>query len=396
MRSTAGIVAGLLFVGLVANCGGDDSGSTGNKGGSSSEGGEGGSSTAGKGTGGSIITAGKTGVTAGEGGGPAPTGCTEDADCGATAKCVDTVCKNNDGEACETADDCQNNCIDSVCTPKLDDGADCTDDAECAHTCIDSVCAPVSDVGGDCDVDLGAGGAGGAGAGGAGTGGVSAGGAGGDSGLAPVADCKAPLQCFSGKCLAPDGEACTDNVDCVNTCVENVCQPKSTIDGACDDKSDCAVAALVCDETSAKCKLDLLQQCTDNGQCKSDRCICSNANCTVRTCKAATSSCLCKWSPADSTSCSVGSANLNAQVEDPQGCTGADNSYCNQGQCVPNTAGDCAPNCMVDSKGTADVADDTCGPGVPSGCNAGYHATVTTACAYNKTVCGGACRCDLN
>jgi len=106
---------------------------------------------------------------------------------------------------------------------------------------------------------------------------------------------------------------------------------------------------------------------------------------------------LCKWSPSDSATCTVTSANLNAQVEDPQGCTGATNTYCNQGQCVPNVAGDCTMPCVVDDKGTADAADDTCGiSGAPTGCNPGYHPTVTTACAYSKAVCTGACRCDLN
>jgi len=91
------------------------------------------------------------------------TGCAKDADCDAHQKCVDTVCLKDDGEACSGASECQNSCIDDVCTSKLADGKDCTTDDDCAHTCIDNVCAPASDVGGDCDVDLGMGGAGGAG-----------------------------------------------------------------------------------------------------------------------------------------------------------------------------------------------------------------------------------------
>jgi hypothetical protein len=385
---------------LVANCGGDDSGSTGNKAGSanvSGEGGEGNTPTAGTTTGGSS-TAGKTSM-GGEGGVPAVTGCTKDADCGATAKCVETVCKSNDGETCTTSDDCQNACIDGVCTAKLDDGAACTADEECAHTCIDGACAPVSDVGGDCDVDLGAGGAGGAGSGGAGSGGAA--GAGGEAGVVVVQnpDCSAPLQCVSGKCLIPDGEACTDNIDCINTCVKNVCEPKSTIDGACDDKSDCAVAALVCDTTSATCKLDLLQQCTDNPQCQTNRCICSNANCTVRTCKSAASVCQCKWSPSDSATCSNASANLNATTQDPNGCSADTNNYCNQGQCVPNVAGDCTQLCTRDTKGTDSTADDTCSTdGGMTGCNAGYHANQTKGCTADKLAltCSATCTCVLN
>jgi hypothetical protein len=384
-------------MGLVANCGGDDSSSTnpptaGTHNSGAGEGGEGATSNKGGSSSAGSSTAGTTMAMAGEGGTAPMAECAKDADCGATAKCVDGACKKNDGESCTASAECQNACIDGTCTAKLDDGMPCTADAQCAHTCIDGACAPVSDVGGDCDADLGAGGAGGAGS-------VGTGGAGGDSGgVAQNPDCKSPLTCVSGKCLTPDGEACTDNVDCINTCVKNVCQPKSTIDGACDDKADCAVAALVCDETNAKCKLDLLQQCTDNGQCKSDNCVCSNANCTVRVCKNANANCLCKWSPTDSAVCTAQSANLNAAVEDPQGCTGATNQYCNQGQCVANVGGDCVNPC----KSTADdpntpANEATCtANGAPTGCNPGYHATVTAQCAFNKAVCGGTCKCDLN
>ena len=390
MRSTAGIVAGLILVGLFAtNCGGDDDDSGGPKAGAAGEGGDG--HNTGATSSGGTSSSGKTGTTAGEGGMPVvPVDCTKDADCGA-GKCVNSVCKLDDGEACSSDANCQNNCVDDVCTSKLPDDAACASDDECAHTCIDAVCAPVSDVGGDCDVDLGSGGAG------DGSGGASVGGAGGAGSVAASSDCKAPLQCFSGKCLAPDGEACADNVDCLNTCVKNICQPKATIDGDCDDKADCAVAALVCDETSATCKLDLLQQCTDDGQCKSNTCICSNANCTVRTCKNANANCLCKWSPSDSATCTVTSANLNAAVADPRGCTGDTNNYCNQGQCVPNVGGTCTMPCVVNAHGTPDdVSDDTCGSqGAPT-CNPGYHPTVTAQCAYNKASCEGACRCDLN
>ena len=398
MRSSAGIVAGLLFIGLAANCGGSDSngGATAGSANLAGQGGEGNTNSGGAGgksAAGTANNAGDTTTMAGQGGGvTTPTGCSIDADCGDTAKCVDTVCKNNDGEACTTSADCQNNCIDKVCTPKKDDGADCTSDDECAHSCITGVCAPVSDVGGDCDVNLGAGGAG---AGGAGAGGAGAGG----EGAAQNPDCKSPLQCISGKCLTPDGQACTDNVDCINTCVKNVCQPKSTIDGACDDKSDCAVAALICDETSATCKLDLLQQCTDNGQCKSQRCICSNSTCTVRTCKAPGTVCECKWSPTDSTTCTNASADLIATTQDPNGCGAETANYCNQGQCVPNTNGDCVRACAStpDDPNTPNVNEATCtANGGPTGCKAGRHANITAECAFNKAVCGATCTCVLD
>jgi hypothetical protein len=395
MRS-AGVVAALFVVALFTNCGGDDNNSTGGGGGTPSDGGEGGTTSAGKGgstTAGSS-TAGKTSAAGeGMGGMPAPTGCETSDDCAANQECVETVCKLVDGEACTAAADCVNNCVDDVCTSLLPDGEACTSDDECAHTCIGEVCALPSGVGGDCDIAMGEGGAGGGPA-------VSTGGAGGEGGAADMQarDCEAPLQCLEGKCLTPDGEACTDNVDCLNTCVDNVCEPKGLLDGDCDDNADCAVAALVCDETDAKCKLDLLQQCNEDAQCESNVCICSNANCTVRTCKNPNAQCLCKWSPSDSAVCSVASANLNAQVQDPRGCTAADNTYCNQGQCVPNTGGSCVQPCnnIPDDPNTA-ANERACTPnGAATGCNAGYHPNVTASCAVNKAECSQTCVCELD
>jgi hypothetical protein len=403
MRSSAGIVAGFLFVGLAANCGGNDTNNAATPGGSANssagQGGEGNTATIVGGTDGGIPVGGSTMSHAGEpavlpmagqGGMPAPTGCTKNADCGDAATCVDTVCKSNDGENCTANADCLNNCIDGVCTPRLDDGGTCTADGDCAHTCIDGACAPVSDLGGDCDVDLGAGGAGagGAGAGGAQSAGAGAGGA--NASLPQNPDCKAPLLCVSGKCLAPVGEACTGNVDCADTCINSVCQPRSTIDGTCDENSDCDSAALVCDVATSKCKLDVLQQCGDDNQCASQRCICSDANCAVRTCKKPPANCLCKWSPTDSPTCNVGSSNLNATKEDPQGCVATDGNFCNGGQCVVNNGGGCTNNCAIDTGSGA------CVPNGTTTCKAGYHATITAACAFSKGVCQGTCRCDLN
>lgn len=429
MRSSAGIVAGLFLVALVANCGSDDTGSSSPTGGSTGEGGDGGTTKGG--SAGSTSKGGSSGsanANGGAGGVIDPSGCTTADDCAANEQCIDDVCKKDDGQACTGADECVNTCIDGSCTALLDDGEDCTADEDCAHTCIDGVCAPKSAVGGDCDVELppeGEGGAGGQGTGGQGAGGLSSGGqgagglsaggvpsgSGGEAGapaLPPSKDCEAPLQCFAGKCLTPDGEACTDNVDCLNTCVENVCTTKGTIDGACDDASDCAVAALVCDEATATCKLDLLQQCSDNAQCKSERCICSDANCSVRVCKQPGSVCQCKWSPADSVTCNNTSANLNAQTQDPNGCDVTTANICSNGQCVTNAGGDCAQACQTvgnGQDGMAGTMDDICAPnGAATGCNAGYGAvdkSTPPGCHTAKNIqgtyfCTTTCACELN
>lgn len=396
MRSSAGIVAGLLLFGLVANCGGSDSNGGGTTAGTSAtsagQGGEpgaGGQPTAGKtsagsNTGGSIALGGEP-PTAGMGGTP-ETGCTTNADCGADAKCVGTVCKKNDGQACNTAANCQNACIDGMCTSKLADGKDCTSDDDCAHTCIDAVCAPASDLGGDCDVDLGAGGAGGAGGVSGGGAGNSSGGNAGESGaggagpLPQARDCQAPLQCFAGKCLTPDKQACKDNIDCISqACNKSVCEPKQGLNGPCDDKTDCLNASFVCDATTSTCKLDLKQKCGADSECQSTRCICSDSSCVTRSCKTLTSVCQCRWSPQDSDTCNNSSAALTFGVQDPNGCDVSSANVCDgAGQCVPNQAGDCSQQCQKITNGVdgkPNTGDEVCGEfGAATGCNTGYHS----------------------
>jgi hypothetical protein len=391
MRS-AGIVAGLFLIGLVANCGGDDSGGTGNPAaGTTSSAGEGGENTGATSNGGSSTAGTKS--SAGEGGMAPMLECTKDADCGAAAKCVDNACKKNDGEACAAAAECQNACIDGKCTAKLPDDSPCTADDQCAHTCIDGTCVPVSELGGDCDVVLpqGAGGAGGDGAGGNSSGGN---GAGGDSSVSVPQnpDCIAPLQCFSGKCLTPDGEACKDNVDCINTCVKNKCVPKSGLDGACDATDDCLTGddkhQLTCDLNKAVCKLKTLSECTANGQCSTNKCYCSDKNCSVRNCKSEDSSCTCRYSPPDAPSCSADSPEITRGVQDPNGCNASNNHVCGgQGDCILNEGGKCDQGCsQVDVNSTPnDESDDKCFPsGSAKGCNGGYTPTVTTECHLEK------------
>jgi hypothetical protein len=215
-------------------------------------------------------------------------------------------------------------------------------------------------------------------------------------------DCEAPLACSGGTCLTPDGEDCVDNVDCIHTCVENVCAPDGVIYGACDDDDDCAHEALVCDE--GECKLDLLVVCTDNAECESNRCICSDSTCSVRTCKDPDAVCQCKWSPSDSATCDNGSANLAPTTQDPNGCNASTGDYCNVGTCIDAVGGSCSANCVY----VAPVPDDpntapneaqpaACNPGTPTGCAGGYDENVTVACALNKgaTACNSTCQCDL-
>jgi hypothetical protein len=334
--------------------------------------------------------------------GPAPE-CTVDKDCGANAKCVDGGCKKDDGQTCTAPADCQNACIDGMCTSKLDDGKPCKADMDCAHTCIDGMCSMPSDLGGDCDVE-GAGGAGGAGAGGAAAV-VSAGGnaGAGGAGEAPQnPDCKSPLECVMGKCLTPDGQPCTDNPDCINTCINNKCAPKSPLDGPCGDLADCddlgGMIKVVCDMNKHACKLDVTSLCQTNAQCQSNRCICAKADCSVRACKTADSTCECKWSQADAPSCDNSSPDLNKQTQDPNGCTGA--NFCSNGNCIPNDGGTCTTQCVFHPSQMNGMTTTPayCSSNGPTACKNGYTGTPNGDCTLAKDggSCSAGCTCVLN
>jgi len=381
MRFTAGTVAGVVLLSLLAaNCGDDSNNSSGGKGGSAMQGGEGGTSP---GTGGSSAGKGgsapvnggepSTGAVGGEGGSGTPQPACDAANpCPDNAECIDDVCKLVDGETCAAAADCINNCVDDVCSPLLPDGAGCTGDAQCAHTCIDGMCAPISGVAGPCDDGAGAGGAGGAGP-------VAPGGGGEGGGPGATSDCSDPLVCVDSKCLTPDGEACTDNIDCINVCVANVCGPVAGLNGPCDDGADCS-EGMVCNPGTDTCKLDLLSTCTANAQCQTNKCLCANATCSVRNCKTDDSNCLCKYSTTNS--CSAASPDLNSQVQDPNGCSAP--NFCHESLCVPQANGTCSQSCDADCAGLpATLVDD---------CTAGRQPVAS--CTVNKT-CMASCSCTL-
>lgn len=388
-QALIGASAIVLFTTFNAACGSSSSGGK-------SNGGAGGGSGGVVSTGGTTTTGGvggtHTGGTAGTSAGGAGATCTTNSDCTATTEqCVSGACKKVDGQPCTSDANCVNRCVSGTCSSLKADGANCTADSQCEHTCIAGKCAPTSAVGGPCDTPTAAGGAGGGGGHGGAAGAVSNGGGGhgGAGGAAPGSkDCATGLACTNGKCLTTDGGACVDNVDCVNTCIGNVCAPK-TNGGPCDtgDNADCPTGQ---ECAAGSCRLSLAQPCTDNTQCASNKCICSDANCTTRTCKTAASQCLCRWSPSDSTSCNNTSAVLNAGATDPNGCD--TNQICSNGNCVAGSSGTCTQNCATatDSGGNTICAATT----VTNNCNVGY-APAQTSCTLNKTVCDQTCQCVL-
>ncbi len=68
------------------------------------------------------------------------------------------------------------------------------------------------------------------------------------------AECQAGLDCGGGVCLLDNGQSCTADSQCVNTCISLACAPLSGAGEDCDNANDCQ-SGLVC----------VGLQCTENG-----------------------------------------------------------------------------------------------------------------------------------
>jgi hypothetical protein len=154
---------------------------------------------------------------------PCPSGNT---DCTSpNESCIDDVCRAlaPTGSACDAPnddDDCMtgNECIDGTCLRS--DGEQCTSNSQCVNVCIGTgtrTCAPASATNEPCDTSDG------------------------------DADCQAGHLCVAGECLLIDDQPCTNNTQCVNVCIIDHCDPKSGLDGPCDQNSDCTDGTCVSD-----------------------------------------------------------------------------------------------------------------------------------------------------
>ncbi len=94
---------------------------------------------------------------------------------------------------------------------------------------------------------------------------------------APTATpCSLPLSVWS-----PDGVACSDDDQCVNTCVKGTCAPEGGAGEPCDAVGDCALFACLTVPGSATCT-DQLCQCPSGSFCShNDQCVgtCAGASC---------------------------------------------------------------------------------------------------------------------
>lgn len=269
--------------------------------------------------------------------------------CSAAGRCTDGGVESCNGFKCANGDSCRSTCHGNgdciegsrcegnACVGLLADGSPCVRNVQCVGTCVESVCTTPSTTGGVCDA--------------------------GDA-----ADCATGHTCIggpgSGTCLRPNGESCTDNNACVNTCISERCADLSPRGGSCDgDSNDCAGAGFcdggtcksptgdVCDSTSdclalhacigapgGTCLRVDTAACSTNAQCQN---ICHRGACRAR-----------------------GSLNEACDVGENADCSAGlvcDQGTCKRGQgalCGGST--ECASGFCVDGRCCDSACDGTC------------------------------------
>ena len=294
----------------------------------------------------------------------------DDLDCTSGHACDDGTCHLANGQACATNDECAETCIGGICTDASGTGASCdlgddldcavgnvcddgtchlangqacTTNDECAGTCIGGICTDASGTGASCD-------------------------------LGDDLDCEPGNVCDDGTCHLANGQACTTNDECVNTCIGGLCTDASGTGASCDlgDDLDCAVGN-VCDDGT--CHLANGQACTTNDEC-AETCIggiCTDASGTAGSCDLG-----------DDLDCAAGNV-----------CDGGTCHLANGEACTTND--ECAETCIggicTDASGTGascDLGDDLdCAAG--NVCDDGTcHLANGQACTTNDE-CAGTC-----
>ncbi len=172
-------------------------------------------------------------------------GCTDDNQCINT--CIAGSCgpRVGTGSSCDSAGDCLANhtCSGGLCL--LDNGQGCSANSQCVNVCVGGLCGATSGTRGSCDAADG------------------------------NADCQSGHTCTGGLCLLNNGQSCSANNQCVNTCIASTCIAESGTGGDCDsgDDDDCQ-SGRSC--AGGVCLLDNGQSCTSNSQCVNT---CINLSC---------------------------------------------------------------------------------------------------------------------
>ena len=266
------------------------------------------------------------------------------------------------------------------------------------HVCIDDQCAVQSSLFGSCDPGQ-------------------------------QSDCQPPLDCSTGgQCLLPNSHPCGDNSQCINVCIGLSCNDQSTTGGSCDETADClAGAGLVCDNGTCL-RLDG-QPCTLNAEC-ANTCrtlVCEqlsnlhepcdsgdNADCTggtecfATTCLFPTNYIGC----ADNTECEdvcIGGvcttiSSVNGPCDDTGDCQTGLGLACDNGECLGATGAGCGDNdeCIATCIGsTCQVFSDVnqgCDPGDDTDCINPLVCAASGECLYldgsscsSNSECVGVC-----
>ena len=228
-------------------------------------------------------------------------------------------------------------------------------------------------------------------------------------------------ECYNGSCLYTDGSACSSDNQCVNVCINSICDPPSAPGGPC------TVGSTTNCQGSAVCQGGVCVQangaaCTADNQCSTSNCECASAACSSRICNNV--ACLCQIPTPSYAGCS---GNVNASVTyqnctgmqacdgagscktvNGQGCSSAsscisgicdcdyNDSACNTHQCSSVSC----PCTSLNSAGTACGVSLVAGTqtpacGNPNACNAagacktanGHACTVSAGCATGFCEC---------
>ena len=188
--------------------------------------------------------------------------CQEDGtlNCQDGASCESGICVFPDDSPCSKNSQCQTTCIGSICTPfatfneacdesddadcapgttcqnarcHRNDGEACQNNTECSQSCVAGVCSDFRSTGETCDPS-------------------------------DDHDCAVNHQCLDGICRLRDGEGCSANSDCTETCIGGECAPLSAAGGTCDAADDCTTGT---DCAGGVCVLAHGESCSNNDEC---------------------------------------------------------------------------------------------------------------------------------
>ena len=234
------------------------------------------------------------------------------------------------------------------------------------------------------------------------------------------ADCANGLDCFSGVCLGADGTPCSENDECINTCISSNCTSFSSLSAACDDTEDCNGPGLAC--SNGLCLLEDTHSCNNNTECinvcidsicgpqsgNGDECDlgetadcaapseCFGTVCLLGDGQACSSNAEC-YNVCINSVCNV-AAGVSGTCDETSDCDGEE-LVCTASACLVSNGNPCANNadcvhvCIEDLCVLPSVVEGNCDAGDNDDCNAPAVCSAT-ACLYEAgTSCSSNSQC---